>query len=67
MDLGVPSWISEFGTGFGSSQTNFGVQKRIWELPIDFQSQKTDSGVPMRFSLAFRMFFSAFCVPSVVP
>ena len=38
------------GNGFGSSQPNFGAQKRIWQFPMEFRSSERDLGVPKRFS-----------------
>src|SRR5262249_32920361 len=44
--LGIPKRLSEFGKGFGNSQTGFGVRKRIWEFPTEFRSSETDLAVP---------------------
>ena len=50
MNLGIAKPISEFRTGFESSQWNFGALKWIWEFATELRSSETDLGTPNRFS-----------------
>ena len=59
MDLGIPTRLSEFGKGFGSSQTIFGVQKGIWEFPFGFRNSEPDLGIPNRISEVGKGFASS--------